>query len=122
MTSKKANVDFCLPEFSVTKIVTWKCHVDESTNSSYNMILGRDLLATLGLAIRFYKNVMHGGEGPYKGCSAPILDINNYDFNVLIAKTVKPQESFINAYINECFESESAISATRRMRRILDAK
>ena len=26
-TSKKANIDFCLPEFSAAKIVTWKCHV-----------------------------------------------------------------------------------------------
>ena len=28
-TSKKVNVDFCLPEFSATKIVSWKCHVDK---------------------------------------------------------------------------------------------
>ena len=30
--SNKENVYFCLPEFSATKIVTWKCHVDELTN------------------------------------------------------------------------------------------
>ena len=28
-TSNKVNVDFCLLEFSATKIVTWKCHVDD---------------------------------------------------------------------------------------------
>ena len=30
-TLKKVNLDFCLPEFTVTKIVMWKCHMDEST-------------------------------------------------------------------------------------------
>ena len=24
-------IDFILPEFSMTKIMTWDCHVDEST-------------------------------------------------------------------------------------------
>ena len=32
------------------------------------------------------------------------------------------EESFINPYIGECLESESAISSTRRMCRILYAK
>ena len=52
-TSKTGNVDFFLPEFSATKIVTWKCHVDESNNSRYDMILGRYLLTSLGLDIVF---------------------------------------------------------------------
>ena len=43
-TSMKMNVEFTLPEFGVTKIVTWKCHVTKATNSRYDMILGRDLL------------------------------------------------------------------------------
>ena len=52
-TSKKVNVDFCLPEFSATKIVSWKCHVDKKTNSMYDMNLGRDLLTELGLDLNF---------------------------------------------------------------------
>ena len=51
-----------------------------------------------------------------------MVDINNYGFNILTGKTVKPEESFINTYVDECFESESAINATHRMRRILDTK
>ena len=54
------NVDFCLPEFSATKIVTWKFHVDESTNNIYGMILGRYLLTALGLDLKFSDNVMIG--------------------------------------------------------------
>ena len=84
------------------------------------MILGRDLLTELGLDLKFSGNVIHGGEGPYKGCSAPTVDVNNDDFTNLTAKTVKPEEYFINAYVNECFKSKSEISATRRMHRILD--
>ena len=63
--SKKVNVDFCLPNFIETKIVTWKCHVDNSTNGIYDMILGRDLLTALGLDPNFSKNVVLGEEGPY---------------------------------------------------------
>ena len=42
--------------------------------------------------------------------------------NNLAAKAIKLEESFINGYLSECFESQSAISATRRIRRIVDAK
>ena len=71
------NVDFCLLEFSTTKIVTWKCHVDRSINGRYYMILGRDLLTALGLDLKISDNVILGREGPYKGCSAPMLDVSN---------------------------------------------
>ena len=39
-------------------------HVDESTNSIYDMILGRDLITPLGLDLKFYDNVIIGGELP----------------------------------------------------------
>ena len=67
MTSKKLNVDFCLSEFSVKNIVTWKCHVDESDEGRYDMTLGRDLIITLGVDLKFSENVIIGGDGPYKG-------------------------------------------------------
>ena len=47
------NVEFCLSESGVTKIVTWKCHEAKYTNSRFGMILGRDLLAALGLDLKF---------------------------------------------------------------------
>ena len=46
-TNNMTMVDFFLPEFSVTKIVTYKFHVDDSTEMRYNMILGRYLLGEL---------------------------------------------------------------------------
>ena len=43
-TNLKVKIDFTLPGFSATKTVTWECHVDDSTKSRCNMILGIDLL------------------------------------------------------------------------------
>ena len=121
-TSNNVNVDFCLIEFSATKNLTWKFHVDDSTTGIYDMILVRYLLTALVLYLKLSENGIHGREGPYKVCSAPMVDVDNYDFNILKAKTFKPEESFINTYVSECFESDSAIRATHIMRRILDAK
>ena len=67
-TSKKVNTDFWLPEFSATKIVMLKFHVDESTNGRYDMILGRDLLTALVMDLKFSDNVIIDGEVQYKGC------------------------------------------------------
>ena len=87
-TSKKVNVDFCLLGFSLMKILTWKCHVDEYTNVRYDMILGGELLTALVLDLKFSYKVILGVEGPYKGCSAPMVYVSNYDFNIITAKTV----------------------------------
>ena len=43
----KVRIYSTLPEFSVTKIVTWGFHVDDSTKSRYDMILGRYILIAL---------------------------------------------------------------------------
>ena len=64
-TSKKEDIDLCLPEFSATKIITWKFHVEKSTIGRYGMILGRDLLTTLGLDFKFYDNFIIVGGGTY---------------------------------------------------------
>ena len=47
--------------------MTWKSHVEKPTNGRYDMILGRELLTALGLDLKFYNNVIIGGEGPYEG-------------------------------------------------------
>ena len=41
MTPKKVTVYFFLPKVCAKKLVTWKYHVDDSTNGKYGMILGR---------------------------------------------------------------------------------
>ena len=81
--STKVNVEFCIPEFVSTKIVTWKFHVAKSTNSRYNMILGRYLLTALGLDVKFFENIILGGDGQFKGYSSPMVDVSAYDFKPL---------------------------------------
>ena len=93
-------VDFFLPKFSAMKIVTWKCHINESTNGRYGIILGRYLLTALETDLKFYKNVIIGGKGPYEGCSAPMVDVRNYNFTSITDKQVKWEEYFINSYVD----------------------
>ena len=89
MTSKKVNIELCLPEFSATKIVTCKCHLHESNNGSYKLIIARNLLTYLGLDHKFYGCVIVGGKGPYEGCLDPMFDVINYNYAPLTDKTVK---------------------------------
>jgi Aspartyl protease len=54
-TDKTGLVTFSLPEFNLKKQVSWKFHVDDSSKSSstYDMIIGRDLLGELGIILNF---------------------------------------------------------------------
>ena len=42
-----------------------------------------------------------------------MVDVSNYDFKRLTEKIVKPEESFINLYVDKCLESKGTISSTR---------
>ena len=96
--------------------------MDNQTNSRYDIIIVRDLLTALGLNIEFSDNVSIGGDGPCEGCSAPMVDLSNYEFKSFMDEIVKQEESFINSYVHKCLESNSTIIYTRRMRINLDAK
>jgi hypothetical protein len=54
-TSRTGSVTFSLPEFNLKKQISWEFHVDDSSESSstYDMIMGRDLLGELGIIINF---------------------------------------------------------------------
>ena len=72
------NKDFTLPDFSETKTMTWKYHVDESTEGRHDIIISRGLLATLWMNSDFYDNTIECGEVPYQVYAAPmgIVKIN----------------------------------------------
>ena len=80
MTSKKVDIDFCLPEFSATKIVKRKFHVYESTTGRYIMILVRYLLTALGLDHKLSDNIIIGVNGPYEEVSSDMVDVSKHDF------------------------------------------
>ena len=54
------------------------------------MILGRYLLTDLGLDDKFSENIIIGCGAPFKGCSAPMVDLSTYYFKPLTDNKVKP--------------------------------
>ena len=76
--------------------MTFKCRVDESAEIKYYMILGRDLLIALGIDHKFSERIIIGGGGPYGGCSAPMADVNDYEFKYLTNKIIKWEEFSMN--------------------------
>ena len=62
------------------KVMTWIFYVDESSKDRFNIILCRDLLTRLGLDIKFSDHVIIYSVRQSEGFSAPMVDVNNYDF------------------------------------------
>ena len=60
--------------------MTWKCHVDDSNAGRCDIIIDRDLLNKLGIDIKISMNTIECSEGPYQGCTTPIVNIDDYDF------------------------------------------
>ena len=78
-TNQKLKVNFCLTEFNMTKIVVWVFHMDDSTEIVYGLIPGRYYLTALGLTLKLSNNTMSGGDRPFKGCTAPMVNLGKYN-------------------------------------------
>ena len=76
----KVKVDFTLPVLSATNVVTWNCHVDDSAKGRYDIIFGRVLLIYLGLNFKPSEHVIGSNKGPFKGSTAPMVDLGTYIF------------------------------------------
>jgi len=59
---------FKLPEFSNSKDITWSMDMDNGKleELGYDMIIGRDLLFSLGMIIDFKYSVIRWGEKTYQ--------------------------------------------------------
>jgi len=60
-TTKKCKCKIMLPEFHKHRVIEWEMYVDESSSSlssSYDMIIGRDLMESIGLDLLFSENLM----------------------------------------------------------------
>ena len=64
------------------KLVTWKCHVDDSDKGIYDIILDIDLLTALGLDLKFSDHGIEADDGPFKGSTAPMVGLGTYDFKI----------------------------------------
>ena len=61
VTRQQRHIQFRLSEFNTSKIITWNCHIDETsdpTKAQYDMIIGTDLMTELGIDINFSTNKM----------------------------------------------------------------
>ena len=72
-----------MPALSATNVMTWDCHVDESTKGGYNMILGRDILTELGLNLKFSEHVIEADYGNFNRSKTSMVDLGAYIFKDL---------------------------------------
>ena len=67
-TSKQGTLKFKLPEFSNARDITWSMDMDNGKleELGYDMIIGRDLLLSLGMIIDFKYSVIRWGAIIYQ--------------------------------------------------------
>ena len=65
-------------------VVTWKCHLDDSTKGRYDLILRRGLLTELGLNFKFSEHIIEADDGPFKVYKTLMVDLGKYMFKILI--------------------------------------
>ena len=100
-TNTKTATSFSLPELHANKLINQSLHVFNLNIDRYNMIIGRDLIRSLGIDIHGADMTIHWGNS-----AIPWRDIDSTANDV-----------FALSQYNAPFNSE-----TKRMKRILDAK
>ena len=97
-TNKKCKVQFSLPEFYTDRVIEWDVHVSNTTDSSspYDMIMGSDLMETLGLNIDYSDMTVKWEEA-----SIPMRGID-----------ITPEDAFLVA---TDADSDTIREATRRV-------
>ena len=98
-TASEAAVEFSLPEFYEDRTLKYNVHLTKKLKN-YDLIIGRDLLSCMGMDINFSNSTCSWDER-----SIPMRDLNSEI----------PQSFAIE-------ESKTLKSATKRLKKILDAK
>ena len=94
----------------------------DSTKGIYDMILGRDILTSLGLNIEFSDHIIEAYDGPFKVSTETIVDLGTYEFKEVEMGDITPKELFMNAYTEKVHESEQVHTSTKQLLVILDDK
>jgi transposase InsO family protein len=108
VTRQRRQVQFRLSEFNKSKILTWTCHIDETTNrklAQYDMIIGTDLMTELGIDINFSSNKMS-----WEGVDIPMCP-----------KNLITDPHVANNIYHRTMEAPVIQKAEERQQRILDA-
>ena len=64
-------VDFTLPEHGATNVMTWKCHVYNSSKGRYDMILVSYIKNRISLNLKISDHVIKADDGLLKGLQHP---------------------------------------------------
>ena len=91
-TNIRVKIHFTLPEHSAMKTVTWNCHVNDSAKDTCDMILGRYILTALGINIKLSGHIIESDDAPFKGYTAPMVDMGTYEFKDLNTGKIKTKE------------------------------
>ena len=73
-TNLKVKIDSILPALSPMNVMTWNCHVVDSSKGRYYMILGKYLFTELGLNIKLSEHVIKSDDGPFNGSTTIDLE------------------------------------------------
>ena len=101
-TSRKAKVQFTIPELQEKRLLEWNVHVAEDMGA-YDMIIGRDIMAFLGIDIRFSSRIVQwdGSEMPFK----PIDATPEKDYHVEEAMAVTDSVERIKQILDAKYEA-----------------
>jgi hypothetical protein len=102
-------LDFTMPEFSASKIINQRFHVD--MNIGYDMIIGRDLMVKLGLITDYKRKVLIWDE-----VSVPMRSLYHTDSKPTFSRAE------IKQIMTQTAEPIATKEATERIVRILDSK
>ena len=108
-TKYESEIQFTLPEFSHSKIINWKFHLTELEDIGYDMIIGQDLMTSLGIDISFTRKVV-----TWEGTEIPMRDFNHL-------KKWRLSKYEMKTIIQSSSEPLVTEHATKRMIKILDS-
>ena len=78
--------------------MTWNCHVGDSINGRYEIILGRDISTVLELNLKLHEKPIKSDDGSLEESLVSMVDLSTYEFKAVNTGKITPQESFMNAY------------------------
>jgi len=95
-----------LPEFHAHRVIEWEVYVDDSTSlSTYDMIIGRDLMDAIGLDLLFSENLMK-----WDNATVPMRDSSLFE------------EPSANPFAELLSMHDPITTEAERIQRILDIK
>ena len=65
--------------------------MNDSAKGIYDIIMGRDLLITLGLNLKLQEHIIEAYDGKFKGSTGPMVDLDKYLFKDLSIGKIKTQ-------------------------------